>query len=1122
LNKIYNQLKLNYLNFAINFQNQFMNNIKFLKQKLRIYLFIMTGILLSIPVYAQQITVTGTVVDQTGETLPGVTVAVKSEPRRGTMTNIDGKFTLNVSGENTILQFSYIGYETQEQTVGNRRSFEIILLESANALNEVVVTGYSSQIRANLTGSVGSVSGVTLERVPVASAAEALAGRIAGVVVTTVDGEPGAEINIRIRGGTSITQSNSPLFIVDGFPADNINNIPPTDILSIDILKDASLTAIYGARGGNGVVIVTTKAAREGRISIGYNHSTQIRSLSRPLQVMDPYEYVLLQVDATGQLHSDNRRMFHRNFGSTHDMDLYKSYAGNNWQKEIMGENPLSFMHNLTIGGGSEKIKFNTSITHNDERGLLENTGVMRTNVNTKLDIEVTPNFKILLNPRLNFRRNTGAGTNVGDGGIIQVLRYRPTNGLRDFGYYKEGILDPNEEEIFKYENPRDNIKQNYKLENINEIINQVAVEWNIIKGLNFRSMGMLGYRFSDNNQFWGPVSSAGKNNNFLPLAQIETGKRNEWTWQNVLDYGFKKGEHHNISFLVGQELRHLQERRVRENARYFPYEITAEKALNNMALGEQWQKPYSFISSPDRTLRYFGQAAYNYDSRYLLQATFSADASTKFAPEYRWGYFPAISGGWVVSKEGFMQNQDIISFLKIRAGIGMTGNNRIDDDMWRYQYNLDSGVGPGWGERIPAGYPYYTNAGGSTFPNPGIKWETAVSRSLAMDIGLFNDRLSITPEIYLNTVEDLLYQSNVPTVTGYVKQMQNIAQVTSRGWDLTINGTILQQSDLYLKADFNVGFNRRTIDKLNGDERELWFTHSSWSSSYANDFSLKVGDDVGLIYGFVLDGIYTYDDFNLGPDGLLPGNSWYDQRKDDNLVNSNALFGTEPGRPKFKNFTNFMGGEDDWNVINEHDRVVIGNTTPKFNGGFGFDAGWKNFDFSAHFTFMYDFDVINANKYELASLQSNTNNFYNSIPEFGSDKRWVYTAAFDPDRPELFAAQDRINLSFWGLQEMNADKTLWNPRDITKRVTFDYFVEDGSFLRLQNITMGYTLPKTLTRKFAVERLRFYFSGYNLFLLTNYSGYDPEVDVFSGLTPCVDYNKYPRSRNFVFGLNIGF
>ncbi|MDR2148702.1 MAG: TonB-dependent receptor [Tannerella sp.] len=1083
----------------------------------------MAGMLLSVSVYAQQITVTGTVVDQAGETLPGVTVAIKSEPGRGTMTDVDGKFTLNVSGENAVLQFSYIGHETQEHAVGNRLSFDIIMVESANALDEVVVTGYGSQIRANLTGSVGSVSGITLERVPVASAAEALSGRVAGVMVTTVDGEPGAEVNIRIRGGTSITQSNQPLYIVDGFPADNINNIPPTDILSIDILKDASLTAIYGARGGNGVVIVTTRAAKEGRISVNYNHFTQMRSLARPLEVLDPYEFILLQVDAVGQLDSDNRRAFQKNFGSTHDMDLYKGYTGNNWQKEIMGSNPLSFMHNLTIGGGSEKIKFNTSITHNDETGLLENTGVMRTSVNTKLNIEVSPTLKILLNPRLNFRRNTGAGTNVGDGGIVQVLRYRPTNGLRDFGYYKEGILDPNEEEIFLYENPRDNIKQNYRLEDINEIINQAAIEWNIIKGLTFRTMGMLGFRYSDNNEFWGPVSGEGKRNNFLPLAQIETGKRNEWTWQNVLDYNFTTKEKHNFTFLAGTEMRHMQGREWRQNARYFPYDITAEKAIQNMALGEQWQKPYSFIDSPDRTLRYFGQAAYNYDGKYLLQATFSADASTKFAPEYRWGYFPAVSGGWVVSKEDFMQDQDIISFLKIRAGIGMTGNNRIDDDMWRYQYNLAANsVGPGFGERNPAGAPYYVNTGGNRIPNPRIKWETAVNRNLALDINLFNDRLRITPEVYLNTVRDLLYDSNIPTGAGYAKQMQNIAQVTSKGWDLTIDGNIIQGSDFYLNANFNVGFNRRTIDKLNGDERELWFTDDNWESDYANDFSLRVGDDVGLIYGFVLDGIYTYDDFNLGPNGLIPGNTWYDQRKDDNLVNSDALFGTAPGRPKFKNFTNFRGGEEDFNVINEFDRVVIGNTTPRFNGGFGFDGGYKNFDLSLHFTFMYDFDVLNANKYELSSLQDNQNKFYNSIPEFGSDQRWRYAGEFDPERPELFAAQDRVNFSWVGLQEMNAGRTLWNPRDITKRVTFDYFVEDGSFLRLQDITVGYTLPQELTRKFAVERLRVYFSGYNLFLWTNYSGYDPEVDVLSGLTPSVDYNKYPRSKNFVLGLNISF
>lgn len=1075
-----------------------------LKQWLKICLLLMAGILLSIPVHAQQITVTGTVEDHQGETLPGVNVRIKGTTR-GAVTSVDGKFSIQVPDEEAVLQISFVGYSSQEIVVGNQRVINVTLLESATSMEEVVVIGYGSMVRKNLTGSVGSISGVALERVPVASAAEALAGKVAGVMVSAVDGEPGSEINIRIRGGNSITQSNQPLFIVDGFPADNINDIPPTDIMSIDILKDASLTAIYGARGGNGVVVVTTKAARAGKISVNYNHTTQIRTLARPIEMMDPYEYVKMQYEANNS-HWSISGAFRKNFGSQYDLDLYKGFEGNDWQNEILGGNPMSFMHNLTIGGGSEKIRFNTSITYNDENGVLEGSGVTRTSVNTKINIDATPTLRIMLNPRINFRRNMGAGADaVGNGGIIDVLRYRPTNGLRDFGHYKPGVIDAIEEEVFVYENPRDRIKQNYKLENLNTYSNQASIEWTPIKGLTLRTDGMLGIRFVDENLYWGSVSKEGLENNNLPLARITSKKRNEYTWQNVASYTFSLNKN-NFSVLAGQEIRHVQDREYQQSARYFPKDISAEKALQNMALGEAWKKPSSSISSPDRLARFFGQISYDFDGKYLLQGTFSADASTKFAPDNRWGYFPAISGGWVVSQEDFMKNQNLISFLKIRAGIGMTGNNRIDDDMWRYQYNLGSGVGPGWNELKPDGYEYYTNTGGSVFPNAGIKWETAISRSAALDIGLFGGRLNITPEIYLNTVKDLLYKSNINTTTGYNAQMQNIAQVTNRGWELSIEGTIIENRDYYLRGQFNIGYNKRVIDKLNGEERELWFTHGKWKSDWSNDFCLKVGEDVGLIYGFVFDGLYTIDEFNRNVSG---GYTWED-RKDPGLVDCRELFGAEPGRPKFKNMTNFKGGEDDYNVINEHDRVVIGNTTPKAQGGFGLSGGWKDFDFSCNFIFMLGFDVNNATRYELSSLQGNATNFFNVTTEFNGDKRWRYID------------DNSIPLTGDAYVETNANRTLWHPNAITKKVTFDYFIEDGSFLRVQDITLGYTLPKDLTRKFYVERLRVYFSGYNLFLFTNYKGYDPEVDVMSGLTPCVDFNKYPRSRNFVFGLNLSF
>lgn len=471
-------------------------------------------LLLIIPVglSAQSIAVKGNVIDSSGESIIGASIIEKGNQSNGTITNLEGNFSLSVSGKGKVLVISYIGMKTEEVLAVVGKKMVITLTDDSKALDEVVVIGYSSKARADLTGSVGSVSGISLARVPVSSAAEALQGKIAGVQVTTTDGSPGSEINIRIRGGTSVTQSNEPLFIVDGFPVNNINDIPPTDIQSIDILKDASLTAIYGARGGNGVVIVTTKSAQSGKMSVNFNSTVQVRTLVRKLNLMNPYEFVKIQYESTVG-NNTNRQKFRGNFGNPLDIPLYKRFGiGNDWQDEILGGNPLSYMCNLTVGGGSEKLKFNTSVTHNDERGVLDGSGVVRTNINTKISADLSPKVKILFNPRFSYRQNSGAGADaVGGGGIIDVLRYRPTNGLRDFSHVAIESIDPEEEKYFAYTNPRGDISQNYNLQNSYELTNQLSVDWNIIKGLTFRTEGMIYLSFADRNRFWGYITSEGR-----------------------------------------------------------------------------------------------------------------------------------------------------------------------------------------------------------------------------------------------------------------------------------------------------------------------------------------------------------------------------------------------------------------------------------------------------------------------------------------------------------------------------------------------------------------------------------------------------------------------------------
>lgn len=1071
--------------------------------------------LLIIPlgISAQSITVKGVITDEFGEPIIGASVVQKDKAGNGTISDLDGKFTITLPANSTLV-VSYIGMETQEVKAVAGQTLNIQLKDAASALDEVVVIGYGSRARKDLTGSVGSISGAKLAAVPVSSAAVALQGKIAGVQVTTVDGAPGADINIRVRGGTSVTQSNEPLYIVDGFQADNINDIPPSDIQSIDVLKDASLTAIYGAKGGNGVVVVTTKSAQQGRMQVAVNTQLSISQLSKKLDLMDTHDFVRYQYDwaAANGNRSANARYFRANFGNPLDLDIYQRATTHDWQDEVMGETPINYMTNVTLGGGSDRFRFNISLTQSDDRGIILGSGVRRTNLNIKLNFELTKNLTLQVNPRITYRRDTGAGGDkIGSGGIIDVLRYRPTNGLREFAFWDPATVDPDEEAVFEYTNPKNDIDKNTQKKHAYTYTNQFSLDWNPLKGLVLRTEVGHQMKFSDENRFYGPLTDEGLKHNKLPTAYIKDRTAERYSWANTANYSFDLSRLHNFSFLLGQEIQHEQTRERYMKNRYFPRDISSDKAIANMNLGEPYEATTS-TSTPDRTASFFGQANYNYDRKYLASVTFRADGSTKFAPGEQWGYFPAVSGAWVLSREGFLEKNPIFSNLKLRAAVGLVGNNRIDNDQWRYLYAVNSTNGPNFGESSLNGEKWY-GGDDKVFPNAKIKWETTLTRNLALDIGLFGDRLTIVPEVYWNTTKDLLYKSDIPTTTGYPQQMQNIGQVTNRGFELSINGDILRGKDYVLSGNFAFGFNKMKVDKLNDTDDVIWDQNDRWKSSF-NDYCLRVGDEVGLIYGFVYDGLYSMDEFFFDPaqsllaipnEGTVINNVFND---------SNSGVATLPGKIKFKDISGPAGTPD--GVIDEYDRVVIGNTNPKFQGGFGFNGQYKNFDFTINFNYMYDFDVNNATAYQLSSSEGNSKKFYNVLSAFND--RWTYVR----EDGERMYRNTNIDGSVELYRQLNEGKTLWNPTDVTNKVTHSYFIEDGSFIRCQDLTVGYTLPGNLTKNWGLSRLRFYASASNLFIITGYSGYDPEVDVQTGLTSGMDYNRYPRSRSFIFGANITF
>ena len=1084
-----------------------------------------------------QTTAKGTVVDATGEAVIGATVVEKGDPKNATVTDFDGNFTLKLH-KGKVVVISYIGMVSQEVNAGP--NMKITLQDDNAALEEVVVVGYTSKARKDLTGSVGSISGAKLAVVPVTSAAVALQGKISGVQVTTVDGQPGADVNIRVRGGTSVTQSNSPLYIVDGFQVDNINDIPPTDIASIDVLKDASLTAIYGAKGGNGVVVVTTKSAKEGKVQVSFNGNLNISHISKTLDLMDAQQFANYQYQwhAANGTRSSNAKFFKANFGNPYDLDMYSRLPSHDWQDEVMGGTPVNYSTNVSIGGGSDKVKFNLSLTQSEDKGIIMGSGVRRTNINFKANVQITKNLSLQFNPKFTFRRDEGAGgEHVGTGGIIDVLQYRPTNGLREYGYIDPAYADPDEEELFNYTNPKNDISLNQQIKHSYTYTNGIALDWKPIKGLTLRTEATIGLRWNDSSRFYGALTSEGQKtvHNKMPVATISNGKRLRYIWTNTAVYNTSIKDDHNLSFLLGQEISEFQDRSNEMTSHYFPRTFTAKEAWNNMGFGTTYEST-SELSAPNRTASFFGQVSYNYKHKYLISATFRADGSTKFAPGHQWGYFPSISGAWVISEEPFMKKFDWISQLKLRVAIGLAGNNNINDDMWHLLYNISNTGGAGFGETTRYGEKYYSVS--SSAPNNDIQWESTITRNVAADISLFNGRVTITPEFYWNTTRDLLYSTGLNPTVGYDTQMQNIGQVTNKGIEFAVSGDILQGKDYVLSANINFGWNRKIIDKLDGGIDMKPFEGSvRWQTKNMYDYYLKVGSEVGLIYGFVYDGLYGFDEFYYDPQNNYQAVPWGSAAADNGtsknqapredgyvtVINdvsgtSNSGIATLPGKIKFKD----LNGDG---RIDENDRTVIGNTNPKIQGGFGLSGSWKSLDFTANFTYMLDFDVNNATAYTLSAAEGNKNKFNNVLAEFADG--WQYndidghiTGTKGDILYKMYYAADKNAVDIY--KEGNMGRSLWNPADVGTKLCNSYFIEDGSFLRCNDITLGYTLPKTLTQKIGVSKARFYVSASNLFIITKYTGYDPEVDIQTGLACGIDYNRYPRSRTFTFGTNITF
>ncbi|ERM82742.1 hypothetical protein P872_04290 [Rhodonellum psychrophilum GCM71 = DSM 17998] len=1046
------------------------------------------------PLAAQGNLVTGTVTSPNGEAIPGASVLVKGSAI-GVAADIDGKFSISAPA-NATLVFSFIGMVRKEILVGNQTIINVVLEEDISTLSEYVVVGYASIERRDLTSSVSSVGAKQLADIPLNSAGEALAGRLAGVQVTGTEGSPNADVLIRVRGGGSITQDNSPLYVVDGVQVENaLSVLSPQDIESIDVLKDASATAIYGARGANGVVIITTKGGSEMKTTVSYNGFAGVRNLANKLEVMSPYDFVSYQYERSRGSEQE-RNNFRNTYGNYGDIENYRQVPFVDWQKEVFGRSAIMQTHNLSITGGTAATKFNLSVSSNTEEGIMLESDFDRKLINFKFDHKVNERLSAGFNVRYNNTLVNGAGT-ASEGSsstnrLRHAVKYRPIlmDGA-DVTAYDPDYADQTNANSLALVNPILLSQAEYRQRKQNVTNFNSSVKYDFTDYLSFRTTvgvdlsNVDDYAFNDT--ITGPARQVGAGQ---PIASIRKNERRILNNSNVLTFSTNKirsafTEKNKLDVLVGHEIFQEEFRIDNMESRFFPIGITAERALGNIALGQP-QIPTSNVQE-SRLLSFFSRASYAYDDRFLLTGTIRTDGSSKFAKANKWGYFPSVSGAWRISEEQFMYSiSNTISDLKLRASYGESGNNRIDNFLYLTQFGPNAYYG--FNNQLEVGF------SPTALANENLKWETTISKNLGLDVGFFGGKIQLSVDAYVNNTRDLLVEVPVPSTSGYTVQLQNVGETSNKGFEVQLSGAIIDKRAFTWNASFNVSTNKNRVESL-GDQTSF-LVPSGWAGGNVPfDYAIQVGQPVGTMWGLVTDGFYKIEDFNYN-EGI------YSLR--DGVPNNQGITSVvpKPGTLKFKD----LNGDG---VVDDNDRTAIGNATPKFFGGLNQQFAFKNFDASIFVNFQYGNDVLNANKLEFSSGYTPNSNLLAIMND-----RWtnVNPAGQVVTEPVALAA-------------LNQNATLWTP--LTSASSFymhSWAIEDGSFIRINNITLGYTLPESFLTKFKITRMRFYATGNNLAIFTNYTGYDPEVNTRrrTPMTPGVDYAAYPRSRTFIAGVNITF
>lgn len=1075
--------------------------MRILHKKLCLLMFLLTGC--SLGIFAQNRTITGTVRDAV-DVVIGASVTVKGNSSIGTITDMDGKFRISVPSSARDLVIKFIGYDDAVIRLGTPTDYKVTLKESSVMLEEVVAIGYAKVKRKDLTGAISSVGGKELANVPVTTAMQALQGKAAGVNIVTESGAPGAGANITIRGGMSLTQSTEPLYIVDGFEMGSaLDNIDINDIESIDVLKDASSTAIYGARGSNGIILITTKSGKKGKTQVSYNTYFSFDKLAKKLDLMSnvedfvKYQYEFAELtgitptwsafyddgmatDATGFYTGVYDRIHER----------YADASSIDWQDEVFGGYAMTQSHNVNISTGTEKTQVMLSYNYNGQDGLLANHSANKSAFRAKINSELYKGIRLDVNAMFNNKSVDGGGSYSG---MKYVLRQPISGGTyftRDQMLTEQTYVDfRGAESSYTASNPLIQNEASTSNKRSRMFSVNAGLEFDFLKHFTYRIAGSYRWNSSKSTSFSDERSTGYLMDPVNTGMTGSIGNSESYSYQitNTLNYNQTFAKKHKVNLLLGHEVSYSEDESNSISVKQMPY---PNHGIDDISLGNVEEKKSGHGHSG--IVSAFLRANYTFDERYLLTATLRADGSSKFAKGHQWGVFPSASVAWRISEESFWKENrinDVVNSLKLRVGYGTTGNNGVGSFSYRTNVSLTS-------------YPMnnvMTNPAyvlGTQLGNPELKWETQVATNVGLDVSLFNSRVNLTAEWYNNQANDLLLNCVVPSSTGYSTQYQNVGKMRNRGWEVTLNTVNIRTKNFSWTSDLNLSFNKSKVVALEQGQTEKTFSAGDSRSGMVTYYA-TVGEALGEMYGYKYEGIYTAEDFIEGKDGKL-------------TLREGIKSGTpQPGDIKYA----ADDVDEEGNPIFTKKNVKIGNGTPDCIGGFNNTFTYKGFDLSVFLKFAIGQDIYNANKQSLT-----TYSIFENIPQEFSN----YYRVVDPSTGK------QATLS--RMQEMNPDGSarIWGLTKNNKEWGFypsSYFVEDGSYLRLAQITLGYTLPKTWLKKAMISNARIYFTANNVATLTGYSGYDPEVRAAKDnvvTTPGYDSSAYPRSRSYVVGLNLTF